>query len=135
MDQETNGIRLNQWKAIVLEANSSGIEKREWCRMHGIAERQFYYWQKKIRAQAAREMPVTVQEYKGEAPLGSLVEVAPAFVELRPPVKQKVQSLPDDSHTESGPGIVIELGQCRILIGEAVTEGALPTVMKGPLYA
>ena len=53
MDQTTKEIRTEQWRQIVLEANGTSLTKKEFCRQNGIKEKQFYYWQRKIRRQDA----------------------------------------------------------------------------------
>ena len=47
------------WKKIVLEANSSGMLKKDWCSQNGISTKSFYYWQKRIRE--SEELPVTLR--------------------------------------------------------------------------
>ena len=55
------------WAAVVQECASSGLSNREFCRQRGIAEKSFYYWQRKLRTQ--------------------IVESAsPQLVQLEPPV-------------------------------------------------
>ena len=56
MDQKSLQIRRSQWEQIVLEANKSAISKKDWCRQNGINLKSFYYWQKKIRNEAAKDM-------------------------------------------------------------------------------
>lgn len=41
--------RLKHWTQIIREQQSSGLTKRVFCEQHGITERQFYYWLKKVR--------------------------------------------------------------------------------------
>lgn len=43
--------RAQQWAMVVQECASSGLSNREFCRQHGISEKSFYYWQRKLRTQ------------------------------------------------------------------------------------
>ena len=43
--------RAQQWAMVIQECNNSGLSNREFCRRRGIAEKSFYYWQRKLREQ------------------------------------------------------------------------------------
>lgn len=45
--------RAQQWAMVVQECVASGLSNREFCRQRGIAEKSFYYWQRKLRTQIA----------------------------------------------------------------------------------
>lgn len=55
MDKVTNDIRTQNWAAIVeqCESRPEGLTKKEWMAQNGISEKQYYYWLRKIRHQAA----------------------------------------------------------------------------------
>ena len=79
MDKTTHEVRLLQWQEIIQAQLASGQNKREWCRENGISEKQFYYWQRRLRkelyaSQAGALVSVTQDSSK------SLVEV-PLFSE------------------------------------------------------
>ena len=59
MDRKTSSYRMAYWKKIVLEANSSGMLKKDWCSQNGISTKSFYYWQKRIRE--SEELPAELQ--------------------------------------------------------------------------
>lgn len=48
-----NEYRMETWSALIQECNASGLSNREFCRQHGISEKSFYYWLRKLRQQAA----------------------------------------------------------------------------------
>ena len=48
-----NEYRMENWAALIQECNASGLSNREFCRQHGISEKSFYYWLRKLRHQAA----------------------------------------------------------------------------------
>ncbi|MDF1617911.1 IS66 family insertion sequence element accessory protein TnpA [Petrocella sp. FN5] len=70
MDDTTNEVRLEYWANIVKKCNSSGKIKRQWCEANDINEKQFYYWQRRIRTLI----------YEGRKTATELV--APVFVEV-----------------------------------------------------
>lgn len=51
MDIITNEVRLSHWIATIQECNNSGLSKRQWCQKNDVNEKQFYYWQRRIRNQ------------------------------------------------------------------------------------
>ncbi len=54
--------RAQNWATVIQECNSSGLSNREFCRQRGIAEKSFYYWQRKLRQQiVASAAPQLVQ--------------------------------------------------------------------------
>ena len=50
MDIKTTEIRYQQWTEIIRAWSSSGITKRAYCQANGISEKQFYYYQHRIRS-------------------------------------------------------------------------------------
>ena len=46
-----DAYRAQQWEMVVQECAASGLSNREFCRQRGIAEKSFYYWQRKLRRQ------------------------------------------------------------------------------------
>lgn len=121
MDQKSLQIRRSQWEQIVLEANKSAISKKDWCRQNGINLKSFYYWQKKIRNEAAKDME--------EASNASLpVPAAPsAFVEIPFPSQSYRESEP--SHALS-PELMIQIGDCRVYVAGTIQDRTLDTVLK-----
>ena len=60
MDKTTHEVRQARWAALIQECNNSGMSKKAWLKEHHVNEKQFYYWQRRIRAAAAREMQDTL---------------------------------------------------------------------------
>lgn len=58
-----NKYRMENWSALIQECRASGLSNREFCRQHGISEKSFYYWLRKLRHQA------------GEASKGHLIKL------------------------------------------------------------
>ena len=44
MNKEARFESMEKWKAIIDEANQSGIGIRRWCNENGITASQYYYW-------------------------------------------------------------------------------------------
>ena len=78
--------RLMEWAELVAECRRSEMSCKEWCRQHGISERRYYYWQKRVfdRAilqRAATAASVSVNDHASHfvelpAPQGSVQERA-----------------------------------------------------------
>lgn len=55
MDKITHKIRREQWTSIIKECLASGMSKTAWCREHGISDKSFFYWQRRLREDAYKE--------------------------------------------------------------------------------
>ena len=40
--------RLMEWAHLVVECRSSKLSRKEWCAQHGISDRNYHYWQKRV---------------------------------------------------------------------------------------
>ena len=67
-----NEYRVGNWSALIQECNASGLSNREFCRQHGISEKSFYYWQKKLRTQIVDAVPELVPLEGSPAQSGEL---------------------------------------------------------------
>ena len=52
-------MRLNNWAALINECNNSNMTKRAWCIANNINEKQFFYWQRRVRMQLVQELETT----------------------------------------------------------------------------
>ena len=50
MDGKTAEIRYQQWVQVIQAWSTSGLSKRDYCQQKGIDEKQFYYYQRRIRS-------------------------------------------------------------------------------------
>ena len=50
MDATTAEIRYQRWVQVIQDWRSSGLSKRDYCQQNEIDEKQFYYYQRRIRA-------------------------------------------------------------------------------------
>lgn len=48
--------RKQQWTEIIRERQESGLTVRDYCAQHGLAEKTYYYWLRKLRSAAAEAM-------------------------------------------------------------------------------
>ena len=52
--------RQIQWAVVIQECKASGLTNKEYCIRHGLSEKSFYYWQKKLRTQIVASAPELV---------------------------------------------------------------------------
>lgn len=126
MDKQSLAIRTRQWYEIVLEANSSSLSKKEWCRQNSISPKSFYYWQRKFRqAESEKLLEITPS--------------IPARLEEKParPSSVEVPLYPLDpqdrmhySGAEVIPELIMQKGAYHLLIGKGVSEDTLITVLR-----
>ncbi len=57
-------LRLEQWKKIISECQNSGMSVHAWCVQNGFKEQSYYYYLKKIREQAIKDLPVPIKKEK-----------------------------------------------------------------------
>ena len=50
MDATTAEIRYQRWVQVIQDWSKSGLSKRDYCQQNAIDEKQFYYYQRRIRA-------------------------------------------------------------------------------------
>lgn len=55
MDNQAREIRPQKGTERILECNRSSQQKAVWCAERGINRKTFYYWQQKLRRQAAQQ--------------------------------------------------------------------------------
>ena len=108
MDEITDEVRLREWSAVIAECINSGMSKREWCRLHGISEKTFYYHQRLVRLAAYRMMAEAQREPE---------EIR--FAELTPAVPGMSEQ------NDEKPGAVLCAGGIRIELNENISEAML----------
>lgn len=131
MDQSANLIRTEHWKAVVLEANNSGLPKREWCAQNKINEKTFYYWQRKLRRMEAEKM--LSSDALPAVTMGAEKENTPAFVDVTHLYQEDSSSAvkkQDEVTFAFSPQLMLMADQYRILIGDDVKEATLSTVLR-----
>lgn len=116
MDKTTHEVRLVQWQEIIQTQLASGQNKREWCRENGISEKQFFYWQRRLRKEL----------YESQA--GALVSVsqksAKSLVEV--PVNTSANTVASGFRPEA----VIAVGNVTIGVTANISESLLMSIGK-----
>lgn len=64
--------RQSQWAAAIQECKASGLTNKEYCIQHGLSEKSFYYWQKKLRTKIVDALPELVPLEESPVPSGEL---------------------------------------------------------------
>lgn len=124
MDQSTYEVRLANWKAIIndCQARPKGQSQKQWLEEHGISDKQFYYWLRKIRKHAFEELkPALPALQERQVP-------APAFVEIP---AEKI--LPDEAPPV--PAITIRMKKSTIEISSTVSEALVIKLVKAVSHA
>ncbi len=64
--QVRNAYRMEQWRQIIQECQKSGMSNKAYCRQQGIAEKTYYYWQRKVRTAAVEKAGPQIMELETE---------------------------------------------------------------------
>lgn len=130
MDKQTRQIREAYWRDIVLEASRQEKgTKHEWCEKSGISERALFYWQRKFRNQAAKQMLIAEND---QSECIAVTQDSPKFVELASSVENAAQMQTSDTtdHDDFQSSIMLQTGNVRMFIANNVSEAVLTTVLK-----
>ena len=130
MDPKILELRIQKWIPLIQEQANSGLNKKEWCSLHGIERTSFFRWQKRVRSYlleqqslGGTELPVLKQDRDDEN-----------FVEL--PTTQV--TLAGAYHTQNNypsggsdyPSIQIHYGGFSINLSGMVDERQLSSVLR-----
>lgn len=130
MNAEARLEKLVKWKAIIDEANQSGVGIRRWCMENKIMASQYYYWHKILVDKGL------IPERKSTVPSvpnnPSSAELVPVFAEFD---LQQRQMSPMEEHSFSASHIletqiVIQRNSCQIFVGEGFSSSALQRVLE-----
>ena len=58
IDACTKAVRMQKWGSILRDCKSSGQSNAVYCAEHEISIKTFYYWQNKLRKEAASALAV-----------------------------------------------------------------------------
>ncbi|EHJ02127.1 hypothetical protein CDLVIII_5657 [Clostridium sp. DL-VIII] len=112
MDKTTHEMRLMHWTSIISECRSSGKGVRSWCNENNINEKQFYYWQRRVRGQVFKTLKNTESQKQIN------------FVQLPVPIESSITTPSFKSD------IVIHVGNNVLEISNTVSENLLSMVLK-----
>lgn len=118
MDKITHKVRCEQWTKNIKECLANGMNKTVWCREHGISDKSFFYWQRRLREEAY------ISTVKSSSPPAVNAVSAPAeppvdFVELRLHRQSNV------SPASFRPDVIIRKGSFSIEFSNTVSEELL----------
>ena len=123
MDQTTHEVRLANWTATIKECQSrpKGQTTKQWLEEHGISDKQYYYWLRKVPKNAFAEMSQNLPAPKvKQLPAPALVEIPAENV------------LPE---AESIPAVTIRTKKSTITISSAVSEALMVKLVKAVSHA
>lgn len=129
MDQSTSSIRLANWKAIIESCQSrpEGTSARQWLAENQIPEKQYYYWQRKVRNLAYEEMENSLPAVS--AP-GSVV----TFAEIPISPKEVCEARPDPG-AELPPAVTIKTRGSTIEISSLISDDLMVKLVKEVTHA
>ena len=108
--QVAHEVRRQQWALVMKERRESGLTIREYCRDHGIKEKTFYYWQRRLREAVCENLALREE---------TAIASAPSFAELRMPMENPCKDV-----------IRVRLGDVEVEIGGDVTPAAIEAVLR-----
>ena len=79
-----NRYRLEQWTELIRDCRSSGMKINDWCEANGVSRNAYFYWLRKVRSEACRNLPE--DSGQGSAPAFSRLEVQMPTAGARPSV-------------------------------------------------
>ena len=130
MNEEARLDNLKKWKAIINEANQSGIGIRRWCMENKITVSQYYYWHKVLVDEGL------IPGRKGMVPSvpnnPSSAELVPVFAEFD---LQQGQMSTMEKHDLFASRIletqvIIQRNSCQIFVGEGFSSPTLQRVLE-----
>jgi len=51
-------LKLNHWRNVINECQTSGMKVKDWISEHGISRDQYYYWLRKVREDYVKDLSV-----------------------------------------------------------------------------
>lgn len=116
MDKITHEVRLINWTKLIQECLSSGLSKKQWCLQNQVDEKQFYYWQRRVR-----------EEIYAEQVSATPVELSSSFVEV--PSLSKVEE-PKFTNASAQ----IHVNGCTIEISDSASDEFLHRLLGALSY-
>lgn len=109
----TGQQKLSQWVPIIKECRASGMSIRSWCEQNDLSEKQFYYWQRKIKVISGEPLPVRTQNSK--------------FIQVPVSTTASVQG---QSSSTFIPSMVIHVGKIVVELTDYTAPELLASVLK-----
>lgn len=112
MDKITHEMRLTQWAARIQDCRSSGMTIRAWCSLNDINEKQFYYWQRRVRQGVYNRMSAPPSQQQNP------------FVALPTAITQ------EHSISSTQPALVLRTNAYTLEINAMAAETLLPSILE-----
>ena len=125
MDKTTHEVRQARWAALIQECNNSGMSKKAWLKEHHVNEKQFYYWQRRIRATAVREM---------ENPLLPAAVPSVDFAEISFPPESPAIHVAEASHANRADA-VLRAGNMTLEVSNSLSPVLLAALLQVMAHA
>ena len=122
MDKLTHQVRVEHWTRILNECMNSGMSKTAWCRVNGISEKQFFYWQRILRREAyeASQNP-SLPAVTATGQL-SAVQQPVSFAEI------KLPAVSPDASSVFHPDLVLRKGELVLEISNSASAELLSRI-------
>jgi transposase-like protein len=105
---------LSKWTPIVRECRTSGMTVKAWCQENNVDEKQFFYWERRVR----EELCTSVQTPEKEQPS--------VFAQL--PIHTCHKETPQSDMFR--PDLVISIGDYRLELANQTSPELLEAVLK-----
>lgn len=128
MDQITHDVRTAQWAEIVRKCHErpENQSAKSWLNENGINEKQYYYWQRRLRNIAAgttnKSLPTT--RSSGEV----------TFIEMPSPNELPGERM-EEVTINSGLAALIRVGGLEIELHNGISDELLGKILKVTAYA
>ena len=109
----TMEIRLAQWAQVMQDRVSSGQSIAAYCAQRGIGRHSYFYWQRKLREAAVRQMAGTEKAQQALVPSG-WATVSPA----------------EEAVAEQTGGLTLRVGGAEIEVRQGYDEALLASVCR-----
>lgn len=78
--------RKQHWTEIIRERQESGMTVKDYCARHGLAEKTYYYWLRKLRSAASEAMePQLVRLEESNSSATQMIHIHYGTAELKLP--------------------------------------------------
>lgn len=126
MDKITHDVRLSSWQSIIEQCHSrpKGQTIAAWCKENSINEKQYYYWQRRVRQNAVRIAPETL------LPAMPKEETEVSFAEISFHSQTNYSTTADDVQ-DFHPEAVIRKGDLVIGLKNSISDRLLDRILKG----
>ncbi len=127
MDQSTHDVRRTNWLNIVNQCQSrpSGMSVKQWLAENDIKEKAYYYWLRKFRKEACKQMQLPEVATKAEV----------TFAEVTIPVSATSSATTSQKTPYGSPAAVIKCNGLTIELSNDISEGLLSRLLQEVVHA